>query len=223
MTAWSGWIECDAGGISMPPFLTMEGRMMRWFNGSDDYIREYVSCWNRSLQKKRVINVLAGLVLIAAGVLCVLFPVDVYQVVQWIIGGVLVFYAVFQLVEYFSMTDYFRDLMLLPIALIALLLGVASIMAPPYLSAVSVVFLGAVVLLFTGAQKISLASRLRYFRITRAYSMTFCGVISVIAALLLFIMPMVGVVLLNVMIAAFLIVSGVTLLIEAICMRKINL
>ena len=87
----------------------------------------------------------------------------------------------------------------------------------------SVVFLGAVVLLFTGAQKISLASRLRYFRITRAYSMTFCGVISVIAALLLFIMPMVGVVLLNVMIAAFLIVSGVTLLIEAICMRKINL
>ena len=48
-------------------------------------------------------------------------------------------------------------------------------------------------------------------------------VISVIAALLLFIMPMVGVVLLNVMIAAFLIVSGVTLLIEAICMRKINL
>ena len=87
----------------------------------------------------------------------------------------------------------------------------------------SVVFLGAVELLFTGAQKISLASRLRYFRITRAYSMTFCGVISVIAALLLFIMPMVGVVLLNVMIAAFLIVSGVTLLIEAICMRKINL
>lgn len=54
--------------------------MMRWFNGSDDYIREYVSCWNRSLRKKRVINVLAGLVLIAAGVLCVLFPVDVYQV-----------------------------------------------------------------------------------------------------------------------------------------------
>ncbi len=193
---------------------------MRWFNGSDDYIREYVSCWNRSLRKKRVINVLAGLVLIAAGVL---FPVDVYQVVQWIIGGVLVFYAVFQLVEYFSMTDYFRDLMLLPIALIALLLGIASIMAPPYLSAVSVVFLGAVVLLFAGAQKISLASRLRYFRITRAYSMTFCGVISVIAALLLFIMPMVGVVLLNVMIAAFLIVSGMTLLIEAICMRKINL
>ena len=42
---------------------------------------------------------LAGVVLIAAGVLCVLFPVDVYQVVQWIIGGVLVFYAVFQLVE----------------------------------------------------------------------------------------------------------------------------
>ena len=37
------------------------------------------------------------------------------------------------------------------------------------------------------------------------------------------VMPMVGVVLLNVMIAAFLIVSGVTLLIEAICMRKINL
>ncbi|MEI3146860.1 MAG: DUF308 domain-containing protein [Merdibacter sp.] len=195
--------------------------MMRWFNGSDDYIREYVSCWNRSC-KKRVINVLAGLVLIAAGVLCVLFPVDVYQVVQWIMaGGVLVFYAVFQLVEYFSMTDYFRDLMLLPIALIALLLGIASIMAP-YLSAVSVVFLGAVVLLFTGAQKISLASGY-IFRITRAYSMTFCGVMSVIAALLLFIMPMVGVVLLNVMIAAFLIVSGVTLLIEAICMRKINL
>ena len=82
------------------------------------------------------------------------------QVLMWIIGGVLVFYAVFQLVEYFSMTDYFRDLMLLPIALIALLL---------------------------------------------------------------FIMPMVGVVLLNVMIAAFLIVSGMTLLIEAICMRKINL
>ena len=79
------------------------------------------------------------------------------------------------------------------------------------------------VLLFSGAQKLSMASRLRYFRITHAYSMTFCGVLSVIAALLLFIMPMAGVMMLNLMIAAFLIVSGALLLIEAICMRKINL
>lgn len=196
---------------------------MRWFNGSDDYIREYVSCWNRELRKKRITNVLAALVLIAAGVLCVLFPADVYQVVQWIVGGVLILYALFEIVDYFSMTDYFRDMMLLPIALIALMLGIVFIMAPPYLGAVAVVFLSAVVLLFSGAQKLSMASRLRYFRITHAYSMTFCGVLSVIAALLLFIMPMVGVLMLNLMIAAFLIVSGALLLIEAICMRKINL
>ncbi len=197
--------------------------MMRWFNGSDDYIREYVSCWNRELRKKRITNVLAALVLIAAGVLCVLFPADVYQVVQWIVGGVLILYALFEIVDYFSMTDYFRDMMLLPIALIALMLGIVFIMAPPYLGAVAVVFLSAVVLLFSGAQKLSMASRLRYFRITHAYSMTFCGVLSVIAALLLFIMPMAGVMMLNLMIAAFLIVSGALLLIEAICMRKINL
>ncbi len=197
--------------------------MMRWFNGSDDYIREYVSCWNRELRKKRITNVLAALVLIAVGVLCVLFPADVYQVVQWIVGGVLILYALFEIVDYFSMTDYFRDMMLLPIALIALMLGIVFIMAPPYLGAVAVVFLSAVVLLFSGAQKLSMASRLRYFRITHAYSMTFCGVLSVIAALLLFIMPMVGVLMLNLMIAAFLIVSGALLLIEAICMRKINL
>ena len=196
---------------------------MRWFNGSDDYIREYVSCWNRELRKKRITNVLAALVLIAAGVLCVLFPADVYQVVQWIVGGVLILYALFEIVDYFSMTDYFRDMMLLPIALIALMLGIVFIMAPPYLGAVAVVFLSAVVLLFSGAQKLSMASRLRYFRITHAYSMTFCGVLSVIAALLLFIMPMAGVLMLNLMIAAFLIVSGALLLIEAICMRKINL
>lgn len=196
---------------------------MRWFNGSDDYIREYVSCWNRELRKKRITNVLAALVLIAVGVLCVLFPADVYQVVQWIVGGVLILYALFEIVDYFSMTDYFRDMMLLPIALIALMLGIVFIMAPPYLGAVAVVFLSAVVLLFSGAQKLSMASRLRYFRITHAYSMTFCGVLSVIAALLLFIMPMVGVLMLNLMIAAFLIVSGALLLIEAICMRKINL
>ncbi len=196
---------------------------MRWFNGSDDYIREYVSCWNRELRKKRITNVLAALVLIAVGVLCVLFPADVYQVVQWIVGGVLILYALFEIVDYFSMTDYFRDMMLLPIALIALMLGIVFIMAPPYLGAVAVVFLSAVVLLFSGAQKLSMASRLRYFRITHAYSMTFCGVLSVIAALLLFIMPMAGVMMLNLMIAAFLIVSGALLLIEAICMRKINL
>ena len=196
---------------------------MRWFNGSDDYIREYVSCWNRELRKKRITNVLAALVRIAVGVLCVLFPADVYQVVQWIVGGVLILYALFEIVDYFSMTDYFRDMMLLPIALIALMLGIVFIMAPPYLGAVAVVFLSAVVLLFSGAQKLSMASRLRYFRITHAYSMTFCGVLSVIAALLLFIMPMVGVMMLNLMIAAFLIVSGALLLIEAICMRKINL
>ena len=196
---------------------------MRWFNGSDDYIREYVSCWNRELRKKRITNVLAALVLIAVGVLCVLFPAEVYQVVQWIVGGVLILYALFEIVDYFSMTDYFRDMMLLPIALIALMLGIVFIMAPPYLGAVAVVFLSAVVLLFSGAQKLSMASRLRYFRITHAYSMTFCGVLSVIAALLLFIMPMAGVMMLNLMIAAFLIVSGALLLIEAICMRKINL
>ena len=81
----------------------------------------------------------------------------------------------------------------------------------------------AFLLIFSGAEKLSLASRLRYFRIPHTGSMTFSGVLNIILAVVFLLLPFVSALALNYILAAYLIIMGIALLIETAGMHKISL
>ena len=94
---------------------------------------------------------------------------------------------------------------------------------PVTLSVQIFTFMLAFILIFSGVEKLSLASRLRYFRIPHTGSLTFSGILNIILAVIFLLLPFVSALALNYILAAYLVIIGAALLIEAAGMHKISL
>ena len=119
-----------------------------------------------------------------------------------------------------SMTYYFRDYMLLLSGILNVLIGIMLFVMPVALTVQVITFLLAFLLIFSGAEKLSLASRLRYFRIPHTGSATFSGVLNIILAVVFLLLPFVSALALNYILAAYLVITGIALLIEAAGMKS---
>ena len=103
------------------------------------------------------------------------------------------------------------------------LIGIMLFVMPVALTVQVITFLLAFLLIFSGAEKLTLASRLRYFRIPHTGSATFSGVLNIILAVVFLLLPFVSALALNYILAAYLVITGIALLIEAAGMHKISL
>ena len=107
-------------------------------------------------------------------------------------------------------------------ALVNILFGILIIETPSIITAFSLTFMFALILLFYGTEKIAFLQKLKYFNITNTGAYTFSGVINIILAIIFFILPLTSTIAINYIIAFYLIVDGITLFIEAINMKKIT-
>ena len=121
------------------------------------------------------------------------------------------------------MTYYFKDYMLLLSGILNVLMGVMLFIMPVTLTVQVTTLLLAFLLIFNGVEKLSLASRLRYFRIPRTGSLTFSGILNIVLAVIFMLLPFVSALALNYILAAYLVLTGAALLIEAAGMHKITL
>ena len=173
---------------------------MRWFDSDFDYVQELIDTWNRRRKKMRTAYFIMAAVLLLAV----------------IIIGICHFAA------FASMTYYFKDYMLLLSGILNVLIGVMLFVMPVTLTVQVITFMLAFLLIFSGAEKLSMASRLRYFRIPHTGSLTFSGILNIILAVIFLLLPFVSALALNYILAAYLLLTGAALLVEAIGMHKIE-
>ena len=102
-------------------------------------------------------------------------------------------------------------------------IGVMLFFMPVALTVQVVTFMLAFLLIFSGAQKISFASRLKYFRIPHTGSLTFSGVLNIILAVIFLLLPFMSALALNYILAAYLIITGAALFVEALGMHKLSM
>ena len=100
--------------------------------------------------------------------------------------------GIYHFISYASMTYYFRDPMLLVSGILNVLLGVLLLFMPVELTAQVITFLLAFLLIFNGGEKLSLASRLRYYRIEGIGFLSFCGVLCITLAVVFLLLPFVS-------------------------------
>ena len=196
---------------------------MRWFDSDFDYVQELIDTWNSRRKKMRTAYIIIAAVLLIAGILTAVFPVSIFAVMQYFAAAAVIVIGVYHFVTFASMTYYFRDYMLLLSGILNVLSGIMLFFMPVALTVQVITFLLAFLLIFSGAEKLSLASRLRYFRIPHTGSMTFSGVLNIILAVIFLLLPFVSALALNYILAAYLIIVGIALLIEAAGMHKISL
>lgn len=171
----------------------------------------------------RAAYIIIAAVLLIAGVLTAVFPVGIFTVIQYFAAVAVIAVGIYHFVAFASMTYYFRDYMLLLSGILNVMIGIMLFVMPVALTVQVITFLLAFLLIFSGAEKLTLASRLRYFRIPHTGSATFSGLLNIILAVVFLLLPFVSALALNYILAAYLVITGIALLIEAAGMHKISL
>lgn len=195
---------------------------MRWFDSDFDYVQELIDTWNRRRKKMRTAYFIMAVVLLIAGVLTAVFPVGIFAVIQYFAALAVIIIGIYHFAAFASMTYYFKDYMLLLSGILNVLIGVMLFVMPVTLTVQVITFMLAFLLIFSGAEKLSMASRLRYFRIPHTGSLTFSGILNIILAVIFLLLPFVSALALNYILAAYLLLTGAALLVEAIGMHKIE-
>ena len=134
---------------------------MRWFDSDFDYVQELIDTWNSRRKKMRAAYIIIAAVLLIAGVLTAVFPVGIFTVIQYFAAVAVITVGIYHFVAFASMTYYFRDYMLLLSGILNVLIGIMLFVMPVALTVQVITFLLAFLLIFGGAQKLTLASRLR--------------------------------------------------------------
>ncbi|MGI6011871.1 MAG: HdeD family acid-resistance protein [Ruminococcus sp.] len=195
---------------------------MRWFDSNFDYVQELIATWNAKRKKIRTAYFIIAALLIIAGILIAVFPIKIFTVIQYLAAAAMIVFGIYHFISYASVTYYFKDPMLIINGILNILIGVMLFIMPLTLTVQVITFMLAFLLIFSGAQKISFASRLRYFRIEHTGSLTCSGIIDIILAVLFLFLPFSFALALNYVMAVYLIIAGVTMIIEAVGMRKIK-
>lgn len=193
---------------------------MRWFDSNFDYVQELRDAWERGRKKMRNTYLILAAVLLIAGILIAIFPVGVFAIIQYMAAIAMIVVGLYHFISYTSMTYYFRDPMLLISGILNVLMGILLFVMPVELTVQVITFLLAFLLIFTGAEKISFALRLRYYRVPHTGSLIFSGVICIILAVIFLFLPFVTALALNYILAAYLIITGIALLAEAVGMSR---
>ena len=196
---------------------------MRWFDSDFDYVQELIDTWNSRRKKIRITYFIIASVLLISGILTAIFPIRIFSFMQYLAAVAVIVIGVCHFVAFASMTYYFRDHMLLLSGMLNILIGIMLFIMPVTLSVQIFTFMLAFILIFSGVEKLSLASRLRYFRIPHTGSLTFSGILNIILAVIFLLLPFVSALALNYILAAYLVIIGAALLIEAAGMHKISL
>ena len=202
----------------------IEERMvcMTWFDPQYDYISEFIDNWNSKLGRFKGMLIVVAVLLLVAGVLCALLPEETFLTIQIFAAAALIVQGIGHIVSYAFTTYYFKDPMLIIAGILDILLGLMVASMPVGVTVATLTFLFAFLLLFHGAEHIAFASRMKYYRIMNTGAITFSGVVSIILAVIFILLPLLSMLMLNYILAAYLIVEGIALLVEALSLKQIH-
>ena len=195
---------------------------MDMFNSDFDYKRDFIDRWNDGVKRARVWMVVLGVLLILAGGFAALAPLGLYEFIQTAAGIALIAYAVMQIASYMGTPELFRSPALVVMGVLNALLGIMLLALPAYLTAGTLVFLLGFLFIVTGIERLTFARRMRYFQLPHTGMGIATGIINLIVGIVFLLMPMVSSLVLGYLMAAYLVVGGVTVLIEAAAMRSID-
>ena len=187
-----------------------------------DMLDAYRDRWNRRFTRNKVFFVLFALLLVVAGVLTFMYPLDIYVVIQAVVAAALIVHGVTQIGSYVGSVGLFKDPMLLVTGILNVLLGIVLIMLPSLFTATTLSFIMGIMLIVIGAERVSHASHMRYFNMPGSGAGTVSGVLNIVLGVVFLLMPLVSSVMLSLMVSAYLVVTGVTLLIEALAMKRLE-
>lgn len=195
---------------------------MNIYDPERDYINDYIEQWNRTTKRAKAGMIILGVLLAIAGVGCAVAPVGTYALLQGIVAAMLVLHGVGQIATYLQTPEFFRNGGQLACGILNAVLGVLLFTLPPAAMAGTIVYLMAFLLIMTGIERISFARQMRFYQIPSSSMGTATGVLNIILGVAFLFMPIVTSLMLSYLVAGYLIVIGITLVIEGISIKPVE-
>lgn len=195
---------------------------MERYDSSFDHVGDFVERWNSGVRQARLWMILLAVALILVGMGSAVAPFGLYELIQTLVSVALVVGGVGQVISYARTPELFRSATMLVMGVLNALLGVLLFVLPAYLTAGTIVFLLAFLFIIAGAERITTARHLRYFGVEGTGLATATGVLNIVAGVVFLLMPAFSSLAFSYVLAAYLVVGGVSLLAEALTMHPIE-
>lgn len=200
--------------------ISIEGDNMLKFDDFNLY-NEFEENWNKKVHSLRIIGFIVAILMIISAFFCIVYPVKSVTVVGIIAASLILVLGIYQVIDYLATVPLFRWPGSLVNAICNLLIGLLLIRLPIKITISMFAYIFGFILIINGVNKLSFAHRLKSLGIESYSWVIFTGIVNVTAAIIFVITPMMLTLVLNYIIAAYLLVDGIGLLIEIIEMKDL--
>lgn len=192
------------------------------YDQNHDYINDYINKWNHNVKHAKTGMIILGIVLALVGLAAAFTPFSMYGIVQGIVAAALIVHGIGQIATYLQTPEFFRSGATLASGILNAILGVLFLLLPASFTAGTLVFLLAFLLIMTGVERMSFSRQMSFYGIPASSMGGATGILNIILGVVFLFMPMVSSIVLSYLIAAYLIVGGITLVVEGISIKKID-
>ena len=192
------------------------------FNSDMNLADEFVNHWNQKVKSVRTASFVISILMILLGILCFIFPMETMTVIEVLACIILIVLGVYQIIDYARSPLWFRSAGNLVSGILNIILGIMLLFSPRGVTTSTFAFLFGWILLLMGIEKISFGNKLNFFAVTGYGWLTESGIFNIIAALLFIFLPLASMLAMNFILAAYLLVGGITLLVEAFSIKTLN-
>ena len=192
------------------------------YDPNHDYVSEYIDQWNRQIRATKIWMAVIGIVLVITGLASAIAPFSMYAFIQTFAAVALIMHGASHLVSYFQTPQFFRNGATLASGLLNALLGILLLALPATLTAGTIVFLLAFLLVTMGIERISFAQNMKYYQLGGSTAGMITGIVDIVLGIVFALMPLFASAAISILISAYLVVAGVALIVESLSIKRID-
>ncbi|WP_297037543.1 HdeD family acid-resistance protein [Enorma sp.] len=192
------------------------------YDPNHDYVSDYIDQWNRQIRATKIWMAVIGIVLVITGLASAIAPFSMYAFIQTFAAVALIMHGASHLVSYFQTPQFFRNGATLASGLLNALLGILLLALPATLTAGTIVFLLAFLLVTMGIERISFAQNMKYYQLGGSTAGMITGIVDIVLGIVFALMPLFASAAISILISAYLVVAGVALIVESLSIKRID-
>lgn len=192
--------------------------------GSDFNLEKQISGqWNKKLKSLRFTSIVINILMIVLGILFIVFPQQSLIVLERLASILIIVLGVYLIIDYFYTAVFVRRPAILINGILNILLGTLLLFSPAMVTITTFAFMFGFLMLTFGIGELVMIKKIRFF-VPSGYGWIIAsGIINILVAAAFFIAPLFSSIFINYILAIYLIVGGITLLIEALSMQSMDI
>jgi uncharacterized membrane protein HdeD (DUF308 family) len=192
------------------------------FNPESDVVQDIADTWNSRVKSLRIAGCVIGVLMAVLGVLCMVYPVQTVTVLEVIASAVIIAAGIAEIAAYLRFPILLRSAGALAGGILNIFIGILLLCSPKEMQVSTYAFMFALMMFTFGVDEIAFGGKMRFFYMPDYGWIIAGGILNVAASLAFVFAPLYSTIVLNYVVAAYLVIGGVSLFIETFRMKQMQ-